>query len=82
MKRSKWKGVYIKPSKNIEKAFVNLTVSRNTSVIPELIGKTIKIHNGKKFKEILVTKDMLHHKLGEFFKTRTDFEFKKKKKKK
>jgi small subunit ribosomal protein S19 len=54
-------------------------VSRRTSIIPEFIGKTIKIHNGKKFKEILVTKDMINHKAGEFARTRANFEFKKKK---
>lgn len=81
MKRSKWKGMYIKTNYSKETS-VNNIISRRTSVIPELIGKTIKIHNGKKFKEILVTKEMINHKVGEFFKTRVDFEFKKKKKKK
>lgn len=82
MKRSKWKGIcVVKTSENTGETFFNLTVPRKTSVIPKFIGKTVKIHNGKKFKEILLTKEMLHHKLGEFFKTRADFEFKKKKKK-
>lgn len=79
MKRSKWKGVYIKL---IKETFSNLSISRKISIIPKLVGKTIKIHNGNKLKEITITKEMLNHKLGEFFKTRADFEFKKKKKKK
>jgi small subunit ribosomal protein S19 len=81
MKRVKWKGVYVEP-KNYKETSDNCMISRKTSVIPKFIGKTVKIHNGKKFKEILITKEMLNHKLGEFFKTRADFEFKKKKKKK
>lgn len=81
MKRSKWKGLYVKPN-NYKDTSVNLVSSRNTSIIPEFIGKTIKVHNGKKLKELTITKEMLHYKLGEFFKTRVDFQFKKKKKKK
>lgn len=81
MKRSKWKGLYVKPN-NYKELLINQVVSRRTSIIPQLIGETVKIHNGKKLKEITITKEMLNHKLGEFFKTRADFEFKKKKKKK
>lgn len=82
MKRSKWKGLYVKPD-NYKKTLISaITISRKTSIIPEFIGKTVKVHNGKKFKEIMLTKEMLNHKLGEFFRTRTEFEFKKKKKKK
>lgn len=77
MKRSKWKGMYVKT--NFRKTSVNNIISRRTSIIPELVGKTIKIHNGNKFKEILITKDMINHKAGEFSKTRANFEFKKKK---
>jgi small subunit ribosomal protein S19 len=73
--------MYVKNS-NFKETSVNNIISRRTSIIPELIGKTVKIHNGKNFKEILVTKEMINHKVGEFFKTRVDFEFKKKKKKK
>ena len=81
MKRSKWKGLYVKPD-NYKKTSTSPIMSRKTSIIPEFIGKTVKVHNGKKFKEIMLTKEMLNHKLGEFFRTRTEFEFKKKKKKK
>lgn len=81
MKRSKWKGMYVKTNNSKKKISVNNIISRRTSIIPELIGQTIRIHNGKKFKEILIIKEMINHKVGEFFKTRVDFEFKKKKKK-
>ena len=81
MKRPKWKGLYVKPD-NYKKISKNSIISRKTSIIPKFIGKTIQVHNGKKLKEIIITKEMLSHKLGEFFKTRAEFEYKKKKKKK
>lgn len=80
MKRSKWKGLYITPN-NYKNTSNDSIISRKTTIIPKLIGKTVKIHNGKKIKEILITEKMLKHKIGEFFKTRADFSFKKKKKK-
>lgn len=79
MKRSKWKGVY---TQIIKKPLFSFRMSRKISIVPKLVGKTIKVHNGNKLKEITITKEMLNHKLGEFFKTRANFEFKKKKKKK
>ena len=82
MKRSKWKGLYVKPNNYKKASTNNFILSRKTSIIPEFIGKNITIHNGKKLKEIIITKEMLNHKLGEFFKTRAEFEFKRKKKKK
>lgn len=81
MKRSLWKGLYVKPG-NYKKISESSVISRKTSIIPKFVGKTVQVHNGKKLKEILITKEMLSHKLGEFFKTRVEFEFKKKKKKK
>ena len=81
MKRSKWKGLYVKPD-NYKKSSVNPIMSRKTSVLPELIGQSVQVHNGKKLKNIILTKEMFSHKVGEFFRTRTEFEFKKKKKKK
>lgn len=81
MKRSKWKGIYVKP-KNYKDTSTFLRVSRSSSIIPQFIGQTFKVHNGKIFKEITITKEMLGHKFGEFSKTRAEFAFKKKKKKK
>ena len=54
---------------------------RNSSIIPKFIGRTYKVHNGKNLKKITIIKEMVGHKFGEFFKTRADFIFKKKKKK-
>jgi len=42
-------------------------------VLPEFVGVTIAIHNGKKFLPIFITEDMVGHKLGEFAPTRTFF---------
>lgn len=82
MKRSKWKGVYIKPDKSKETSTTFIRVSRSSTIIPKFSGQTFKIHNGKNFREINVTKEMLGHKFGEFSRTRAEFAFKKKKKKK
>jgi small subunit ribosomal protein S19 len=49
------------------------TWSRRSTVLPEFVGVTIAIHNGKKFLPIFVTEDMVGHKLGEFAPTRTFF---------
>ena len=82
MKRSKWKGIYyIKPN-NYKETSNQTKISRNSSIIPKFIGQSFKVHTGKNFKKIIITKEMLGHKFGEFSKTRANFEFKKKKKKK
>ena len=47
------------------------TWSRRSTVVPEMIGHTIAIHNGKKFIPVYVTENMVGHKLGEFALTRT-----------
>ena len=47
------------------------TWARASSISPEMVGARIAIHNGKKFKEILITERMVGHKLGEFSPTRT-----------
>ncbi len=49
------------------------TWSRRSTVLPEFVGVTIAIHNGKKFLPIFITEDMVGHKLGEFAPTRTFF---------
>lgn len=82
MKRSKWKGVYVKPENYENSSNLSTEISRSSSIIPKFIGQTFKVNTGKNFKEILVTKEMLGHKFGEFSKTRAEFTFKKKKKKK
>ena len=47
------------------------TWSRRSTVIPDMIGLTFMVHNGKKFIPVYVTENMIGHKLGEFAPTRT-----------
>jgi small subunit ribosomal protein S19 len=47
------------------------TWSRRSTILPEMIGHTIAVHNGKKFIPVYVTEQMVGHKLGEFAPTRT-----------
>jgi len=47
------------------------TWSRRSTVIPDFIGYTFAVHNGKKFIPVYVTENMVGHKLGEFSPTRT-----------
>src|SRR3989441_9193345 len=47
------------------------TWSRRSTILPEMVGHTIAVHNGKKFIPVYVTEQMVGHKLGEFAPTRT-----------
>ena len=47
------------------------TWSRRSTIIPEMVGHTIAVHNGRKFIPVYVTENMVGHKLGEFAPTRT-----------
>jgi small subunit ribosomal protein S19 len=47
------------------------TWSRRSTILPEFVGLTFAVHNGKKFVPVFVTEDMVGHKLGEFSPTRT-----------
>ncbi len=73
MGRSSWKGPFI--SSSILR--VNKTKSKNlkiwsrNSIIPEfLLGKTILVHNGKEFKNVVITREKIGFKFGEFSFTR------------
>jgi small subunit ribosomal protein S19 len=46
------------------------TWSRRSTVIPEMVGHTLAVHNGKKFVPVYITENMVGHKLGEFAATR------------
>ena len=78
MPRSVWKGPFIEKSllKKIEvarqsgKNTVIKTWSRRSTILPNMIGLTFGVHNGKKFIPVLVTDQMIGHKLGEFAPTR------------
>ena len=47
------------------------TWSRRSTILPEMVGLTFAVHNGKKFVPVFVTENMVGHKLGEFAPTRT-----------
>ena len=47
------------------------TWSRRSTVLPEMVGHTIAVHNGRKFIPVYITENMVGHKLGEFALTRT-----------
>ena len=47
------------------------TWSRRSTILPEFVGLTFGVHNGKKFIPVLVTENMVGHKFGEFAPTRT-----------
>jgi small subunit ribosomal protein S19 len=47
------------------------TWSRRSTIVPDMIGHTIAVHNGKKFIPVYITEQMVGHKLGEFSPTRT-----------
>jgi len=47
------------------------TWSRRSTIIPEMVGLTLAVHNGRKFIPVFITEDMVGHKLGEFSPTRT-----------
>jgi len=77
--RSVKKGAYIEEKllEKVRKAeasgskSVIKTWSRRSTGVPELIGQTFAVHNGKKFVPVFVTENMVGHKLGEFSPTRT-----------
>mgnify|MGYP001825078381 CR=1 FL=1 len=79
MPRSLKKGPFIEPQllKKIEEAQqsrsnrVIKTWSRRSTIIPEMVGITLAVHNGRKFVPVFVTENMVGHKLGEFSPTRT-----------
>ncbi|EPR42624.1 ribosomal protein S19 [Desulfovibrio sp. X2] len=49
------------------------TWSRRSTIVPEMVGLTFAVHNGRKFIPVFVTENMVGHKLGEFSPTRTFF---------
>ena len=54
-----------------EKRKVVKTWSRRSIIIPEMVGLTIAVHNGRKFIPVFINENMVGHKLGEFSPTRT-----------
>jgi small subunit ribosomal protein S19 len=58
-------------AQNAQSRNIIKTWSRRSTILPEFVGLTFAIHNGKKFLPVFVTEDMVGHKLGEFAPTRT-----------
>jgi ribosomal protein S19 len=56
-----------------------LKLTRNKTIKAKYLGKIIQIHNGKKYCDFLITKQMLNYKTGCFIPTRSDFFYKKSK---
>jgi len=56
--------------KNLKKTKAIKTWSRRSMIIPEMLGFTFAVHNGKIFNSIFITENMIGHKLGEFSQTR------------
>ncbi len=79
MARSTWKGPYVHPSvlKKVEKAragsknVIIQTHSRATVILPHFVNLTFGVYNGHKFIPVIVTDNMIGHRLGEFAPTRT-----------
>jgi small subunit ribosomal protein S19 len=79
MSRSTKKGPYILPSleakvmaqRNAQTRSVIKTWSRASTILPEMIGMTIAVHDGRRHVPVFVTENMVGHKLGEFALTRT-----------
>ena len=78
MSRSVWKGPFVDPSlikkveklKNQSNSAPVKTWSRKSTIIPEFVGISFLIYNGKKFIPIKISEEMVGHKLGEFAPTR------------
>ena len=81
MARSVWKGPFVEESliKKVEKpqnaptTMPIKTWSRKSTIIPEFVGVSFLIYNGKKFIPVTISEDMVGHKLGEFSPTRSFF---------
>ena len=79
MARAVWKGPFVEESliKKVDKYKTNpkkipiKTWSRKSTIIPDFVGVSFLIYNGKKFIPITISEDMVGHKLGEFAMTRT-----------
>ena len=79
MSRAVWKGPFVEASllKKVEKQKNSgdnkkpiKTWSRKSTILPDFIGQSFLVHNGKKFIPITISEEMVGHKLGEFSPTR------------
>ena len=81
MARSVWKGPFVdgylfkkaEASRASTRNEVIRTWSRRSTILPQFVGLTFGVYNGRKFIPVLVTEEMIGHKLGEFSPTRSYF---------
>lgn len=79
MARSVWKGPFVdahllQKAEKVRASGRNEVIrswSRRSTILPQFVGLTFGVYNGKKFVPVLVTEDMIGHKFGEFSPTRT-----------
>lgn len=79
MPRSVWKGPFVdgyllkkaETARDSGRNQVIKTWSRRSTILPQFVGLTFGVYNGKKFVPVLVTEEMIGHKFGEFSPTRT-----------
>lgn len=79
MARSIKKGPYVAPSleksiaraKESDKKSVIKTYKRSSVILPDFVGLTVSVHDGRKFQSVFITEEMVGHLLGEFAPTRT-----------
>nr|AAS46754.1 mitochondrial ribosome small subunit component RPS19 [Pleurotus djamor] len=75
--RSAWKGPYFVAFPNLRDAVQNhvpiKTQARSCTILPNFVGIRFMVHNGKDYVPVLVTQDMVGHKLGEFSHTKKRF---------
>ena len=79
MARSVWKGPFVDgfllrkadKARSGGRSEVIKMWSRRSTILPQFVGLTFQVHNGNKFIPVLVSEDMVGHKLGEFAPTRT-----------
>ena len=79
MARSVWKGPFVdghllKKVDELRQSGKNTPIktwSRRSTILPQMVGLTLAVHNGNKFIPVLVTDNMIGHKVGEFAPTRT-----------
>ena len=79
MPRSIWKGPFVdgyllkkaESARSSTRNDIIKTWSRRSTILPQFVGLTFAVYNGHKFVPVLVTEDMIGHKMGEFSPTRT-----------
>ena len=63
--------IKVSAAQGVRSSQVIKTWSRRSTIIPEMVGLTLAVHNGRKFVPVFVSENMVGHKLGEFSPTRT-----------